>query len=248
MRGFFAALQFLTVFPLPGSLAPDEEALKKAPPFFPLIGLLAGIVVASIDWSLESLFPVPVRSVLTVILFIAFSGALHTDGLADTADGLFSSRPRERMLEIMRDSRTGPMGVVAIVLVVALKIAVIASLPSSTRFWSLIMIPVAGRSALIVVMATLPYARPEGLVAIFRLARPRLFLCGTFLFLGATGWLAGGKAGVAVGVFSFCFTLLFTVYLRRKIGGFTGDTLGAASELTELVPPLAVLALLGGLS
>lgn len=248
MRGFFAALQFLTVFPLPGGFAPGEEELKKAPPFFPLIGLLVGIAVASIDWSLGSLFPVAVRSVLAVILLIAFSGALHTDGLADTADGLLSARPRERMLEIMRDSRTGPMGVVAIVLVAALKIAAIASLPASARFWTLLMIPVAGRSALIVVMATLSYARPEGLVAIFRLARPRLLLFWTLFFLAAAGWFAAGKVGVAAGAFSFLFTLLFTVYLRRKIGGFTGDTLGAACELTELVPPLAVLALLGRLS
>lgn len=248
MRGFFAALQFLTVFSLPGGFSSSEEALKKAPPFFPLVGLLVGVVVASIDWSLGSLFPVLVRSVLAVILLIAFSGALHTDGLADTADGLLSSRPRERMLEIMRDSRTGPMGVVAIVLVVALKIAAIASLPASARFWTLLLIPVAGRSALIVVMATLSYARPEGLVAIFRLARPRLLLSGTFLFLAVVGWGAAGKTGLAAGVFSFLFTLLFTIYLRRKIGGFTGDTLGAACELTELIPPLAALALLGRLS
>lgn len=247
MRGFFAALQFLTVLPLPRLLAPDEAALKKAPPFFPLVGLLVGLMVAWIDRTLGSLFPVAIGSVIAVILLVAFSGALHTDGLADTADGLLSSRPREKMLEIMRDSRTGPMGVVAIVSVVALKIAAIASLPSPARFWSLVMMPVAGRSALVIVMALLPYARPEGLVGIFRLARPRLMLFWTLFFLLTAGGVTGGKTGVIAGALSFAFVLLFTVYLRRKLGGFTGDTLGAASEMTELVVPLVVTALLGGI-
>ncbi len=247
MRGFFAALQFLTLFPLPRRLAPDEGALKKAPPFFPLIGLFVGILVASLDWSLGLLFPIALRSVLAAIALIAFSGALHTDGLADTADGLLSSRPRERMLEIMRDSRTGPMGAVAIVSVVTLKIAAIASLPAAARFWTLTMMPIAGRCALLIVMAVLPYARPEGLVGIFQLRRPFLTLLWALAFLLSAGG-GGGIAGVTAGGLSFLFVLLFSVYLRRKIGGYTGDTLGAACELTELVPPLVVTALWGGIS
>ncbi|MCK9364925.1 MAG: adenosylcobinamide-GDP ribazoletransferase [Syntrophales bacterium] len=247
MRGFFAALQFLTIFSLPRGLAPDKEALQKAPPFFPLIGLLVGFLVSTIDWGLGFIFPVPVRSVLATILLIAFSGALHTDGLADTADGLLSSRPRERMLEIMRDSRTGPMGAVAIVCVVSLKIAAIASLPSPARFWALLLMPVAGRCALLIVMAVLPYARPEGLVGVFRLNRPALFLFWALIFLLATGGLAGGLAGVIAAASSFLFVLLFTIYLRRKLGGYTGDTLGAACELTELIPPLVALAWMGSL-
>ena len=86
---------------------------------------------------------------LPVVLLIAVSGGLHIDGLADTADGFFSSRPRERILEIMRDSRTGPMGVAAIVCEVALKIALIASLSGPSRAWVLLLTPVAGRSALL---------------------------------------------------------------------------------------------------
>jgi adenosylcobinamide-GDP ribazoletransferase len=248
MKGFFAALQFLTVFPLPRGLAPDKEALKKAPPFFPVVGLLAGLLVASIDRLLGIMLPTAVVSVIATILLMAFSGALHTDGLADTADGLFSSRPRERMLEIMRDSRTGPMGVVAIVSVVALKIAAIATLPATARFWTLAMMPIAGRSALLVVMATLPYARQEGLVAIFHLRRPAFAIAWALTFLLTAGWAGGGMHGVIAGASSFIFVLLFTFYLRRKLGGFTGDTLGAACELTELVPPLVILALLGGVS
>jgi adenosylcobinamide-GDP ribazoletransferase len=247
MKGFFAALQFLTILPLPRGLASDEAALKKAPAFFPLVGLLVGVLVAAIDWGLGFVFPVGVRSVVATILLIAFSGALHTDGLADTADGLLSSRPRERILEIMRDSRTGPMGVVAIVCVVSLKMAAVASLPSPARFWTLTMMPVAGRSALLFVMATLPYARPDGLVGIFQLHRPALFLIGALVFLLAAGYVAGGITGAAAGAAAFLFVLIFSVYLRKKIGGYTGDTLGAACEMTEIIPPLVAIALTGGL-
>ena len=133
MKRFLAAIQFLTILPLPGAWHPDERALGGSLPFFPVVGLGIGAAVALSDWGLGRLFPVGVTSVLAVILLIAASGGLHIDGLADTADGFFSSRPRERILEIMRDSRTGPMGVAAIVCVVALKIALIASVAGPWR-------------------------------------------------------------------------------------------------------------------
>jgi adenosylcobinamide-GDP ribazoletransferase len=246
MKRFLAALQFLTILPLPRGLTPDERALGGSLPFFPVIGLGIGATIALIDWGLGFLFPVGVTSVFAVILLIAFSGGLHTDGLADTADGFFSSRPRERILEIMRDSRTGPMGVAAIVCVVALKIALVASVSGPSRAWVLLLTPVAGRSALLVQLALLRYARPEGLVGLFHLNRCRDHAFWALAFLVAAGGLAGGFPGLIAGVGSFLFALLFTVYIRRRIGGLTGDTLGASCELTELVPALIASAWLYG--
>jgi adenosylcobinamide-GDP ribazoletransferase len=246
MMGFFAALQFLTIFRLPSRLAPNGEALLRAPLFFPVVGLLIGALVAAIDWGMGFIFPALIRSVFSVILLIALSGALHADGLADTADGLLSSRPRERMLEIMRDSRVGPMGVVALVSVICLKIAALASVDQSVRFWVLVLMPVAGRSALLIVMAVLPYARPEGLAGAFQLRSPVFFILWAMGLLLLVGCIAGGIEGASAAVASCVFVLLFTVYLRRKIGGYTGDTLGAACELTELIPPLVACAWIGG--
>ena len=114
MKRFLAALQFLTIVPLPGRWHPDERALGGALPFFPVVGLLTGAAVALSDWGLGHLLPVGVTSVLAVVLMIAISGALHIDGLADTADGFFSSRPRERILAIMGGSRPGPLGGLAL--------------------------------------------------------------------------------------------------------------------------------------
>lgn len=246
MKRFLAALQFLTILPLPRSFTFGEQVLGKSVPFFPVVGLGIGIAVALTDRGLELLFPAGVTSVFAVILLIAVSGGLHTDGLADTADGLFSSRPRERILEIMRDSRTGPMGVAAIVCVVALKIALIASIPGPSRIWVLLLTPVAGRSALLVQMALLPYARPEGLVGLFHRNRSRSHALWALIFLITAGAVMGGVPGLIAGAGSFLFALLFSAYIRRRIGGLTGDTLGASCELTEILPALVASAWIFG--
>jgi adenosylcobinamide-GDP ribazoletransferase len=246
MKRFLAAVQFLTILPLPRDLTPDERALGGSLPFFPVVGLGIGAAVALIDWGLGFLFPVGVTSVLAVILLIAASGGLHTDGLADTADGFFSSRPQERILEIMRDSRTGPMGVAAIVGTIALKIALVASVADPARVWVLLLMPVAGRCALLIHMAFLPYARPEGLVEVFHRNRSRGHALWALTFLIAAGGLSGGVPGLIAGGASFLFALLFTAYVRRQIGGLTGDTLGAACELTELAPAFIASAWISG--
>ncbi|MCE5263599.1 MAG: adenosylcobinamide-GDP ribazoletransferase [Deltaproteobacteria bacterium] len=246
MKRFFAAIQFLTILPLPRGFSPDERALGGALPFFPVVGLGIGAAIAVIDWGAGLLLPATVTSVLSVILLIAASGGLHIDGLADTADGFFSARPRERILEIMRDSRTGPMGVAAIVCVVALKIALITSVAAPDRAWVLLLTPIAGRSALLIQMALLPYARPEGLARIFHQNRSPFHLLWAAAFPVAMGIIGGGLAGLAAGVASLLFALLFTAYVRRKIGGLTGDTLGAGCEWTELAPALVASAWVHG--
>lgn len=247
MKRFLAALQFLTVVPLPAGASPDERALGGSLPFFPVVGLLIGGAAAAADLGLGLLFPTAVASVLTAILLIAASGALHIDGLADTADGLLSSRPRERMLAIMKDSRTGPMGVVAIVCVVALKVALLASVAGPWRFWVVLMLPLAGRCTLLLHLALLPYARPEGgLAAVFlRYRSPRHALWAA-AFMMAAGLVCGALPGLVAAAASLAAATLLAAYFRRRLGGLTGDTLGAACELTELVPALIAAAWLHG--
>ena len=178
---------------------------------------------------------------------IAVSGGLHIDGLADTADGFFSARPRDGILAIMKDSRTGPMGVAAVVCVVALKIAVITSVAGPWRWWVLLLTPLAGRCALIVHIALLPYVRPEGgLAGIFHRNRSRGHALWALVALLAAGSLAGGLPGLIAGAAAFLAALLLAAYIYRRIGGLTGDTLGAACELTELCPALAAAAILSG--
>ena len=188
-----------------------------------------------------------------VLLLAGFSGCLHLDGLSDTADGLLSSRPRGQMLEIMHDSHAGAMGIMALVFALLAKFAALASLPAALLAPAVLLMPLAGRCAIVVHMALLPYARPSGLGAVFYRrpgvpsARPRW----------AAVWAAGVLAAVGVGilgwrglvVWAVCLAAIavFSAYTYRKIGGATGDTFGAVCEIMEAVPAI-ILAIvpLGG--
>ena len=241
MKPLLAAIRFLTVLPVPGTWGTDEVSLRRSVPCFPVVGLLIGGVAAGGAIGLcRVLPPLPTGVVLTILLAGA-SGALHLDGLADTADGLLSARPRDRMLEIMRDSHVGVMGVVAVVCVLGLKLATLGSLCADYLWRAALLTPLAGRTALVVGMALLPYARPDGgLGTVFFARRPRIAAVWAMLVLGAAGWGVAGPAGVAAAGASLIVAALLSGYVYRRIGGATGDTLGATCEIVELVPALTL--------
>lgn len=247
MKALLAAISFLTIIPAPCSGRIGERDIEESLPFFPVVGLLIGILVATGDLFISSLLPALPASVLTVLLLLVITGGLHMDGLADTADGIFSVRVRERMLEIMRDSRIGAMGVMAIVFVLALKIAALTSLPVPERSAAIILMPLGGRLAMLFMLTALPYARRDGGLATLFLRRRSwwhplwggIFLAATAWLLSAAGWSATLWAGLAVVLTGFFAVLLVSWYIYRKLGGFTGDTLGAAAEITETLMALA---------
>lgn len=232
IRNFLAALQFLTLFPLSSdySLTADR---RSASAYFPLIGLLIGLLLAGLDRLLGWIFPELLRSAcLTVTLFI-LTGGLHLDGLADCADGFMSGRSKDDVLKIMKDPRSGPMGVAAVAGVLILKVAGLASLPVAQRWMGIVIFPLAGRSALTLLMGFLPYARNEGAALLFA-DRPRPWLAvfsGTILL--AAGFMGGKSCGLWVAAFALVPCLFLGWLSRKKIGGYTGDVLGAACELTE---------------
>ncbi|MEA3544090.1 MAG: adenosylcobinamide-GDP ribazoletransferase [Thermodesulfobacteriota bacterium] len=244
LKPFFSALRFLTILPIPESWCGDETSFHKSPDWYPLVGLLIGLLMVVADFFLCWLLPMPVASVLLLLAMIAISGALHLDGLADSADAFFSSRGRERMLEIMKDSSAGPMGVTALVFVLLLKLMLLLALPSAWRWQIILLMPVAGRCVLPVISSWLPYARSNGTAAFTRsqfrgmrlLIALSVLLIPSFVLLG---WLAGSFITVVVCICGW----LLSRYSQRKIGGFTGDTLGATCELVELLPALCVVIL-----
>lgn len=239
-----AAIQFLTVIPFPKSFAGGEKELEKCVPYFPVIGLLIGIIVAAFDHGISFVVPPLPASVITVIAMTCISGGLHMDGLADTADGFFSARPRDRILTIMRDSRTGVMGVIAVVFVIILKVSLLISLSPSYRFGVILLMPLAGRCSLVIMMRILPYVRHEGgLATAFSKGRSWLNVLWSSAFLLAAGWIAGQWLGLVACVLSLFAAAVFLVYCFRKIGGYTGDTLGAVCEITETIPALAAIAM-----
>ena len=250
MKSLFAALQFLTVIPLPGAKGIGEKEIAGSLPFFPVVGLVIGLAAAAGDFFFAALFPPGVAAVLTVLLLVLITGGLHLDGLADTADGIFSVRDRERMLAIMRDSRIGTMGVLAVVFVIALKIAALAPLTHVQRLGILLLMPVAGRTAMLLMLTALPYARKEGgLASLFIRRRSWLHPAFALIFLVLSGWIlaAGGwlptpETGLIMILSGVVAAALVTAWVYRKLGGYTGDTVGAAAEITETAVALAGLA------
>ncbi len=243
MKSVLAAIRFLTILPVPSRAGEEEKHLSRSVPFFPVVGLLIGLVAATFDSALIRIFPSILSSMLVVIALIAASGGLHLDGLADTADGFFSSRPREQVLEIMRDSRSGPMGVTAIVCLIGLKTAAVTSIGPDLRWGAILMMPLAGRCTLAVLLTLLPYARPEGgLAAVFQQSRSVFNVFWAAGMLACVGWLVAGSTGFVMAAISLAGTLALAAYTYLRIGGLTGDTLGAGCEIVEVLPALAAAA------
>jgi adenosylcobinamide-GDP ribazoletransferase len=158
LRGLISAIQFITSIPLGRTAIFEPRAMV---PFFPVVGLILGMVVAVFDFVALYFWPVYVVAVLDVVLLVVLTGALHIDGLGDTADGLYGRRPREQALKIMKDSRIGAMGLVAVICVLAVKWAGLASL-GPHRSLLIIIIPAFARSGMIFGMYFLEYGRPDG--------------------------------------------------------------------------------------
>lgn len=193
-----AAFQFLTRLPVPVQIEYTEEVFRRSAVFYPLVGGVLGVLLAAAGHLLPQLLPLAPAAVLLAGLWVALTGALHLDGLMDTADGVLSHRSRERMLEIMKDSRVGAMGVIVCVLHLLLKGALLFSLLGGQRdraLWLLPLVPLWSRWLMTVAIAGWPYARQgEGLGTFFRGVGFRHVACGAAmaLLLSAGCWLGYG--------------------------------------------------------
>lgn len=237
---FCTALRFLTLVPISWRAEEDSHHFAEALVFFPAVGALIGAGGALLAALLLAFFPQPVAVVASLVYLAFVSSCLHLDGLSDSADGLLSSRPREQSLLIMRDSRAGAMGVVTVVCVVLAKYAALSAMPPKLFCLALLFMPLAGRCAILLSMARLPYARKEGgLGALFYSSYSKnaaflaLLALVVVLAVLAPGRLLPVVAGVLVA------NVLFNRWCRARLGGATGDTLGAVCELSEAVTAIA---------
>jgi adenosylcobinamide-GDP ribazoletransferase len=229
VKHFLSAVKFITV--LPGGRGGEFKPARMIP-YFPLVGLLLGVLAAGFDWAAAHLWQRPLVSLLDVVLLVILTGAFHIDGLGDTADGLFSHRSRERVLEIMKDSRIGAMGLVAVAATLAIKCGALAELEHQ-RSWLIFLIPGYSRAGILFAMRRLPYGRPGGGTgkAFFeRRLKWNAFwglapLIGISLILGSSALLLNLGWGLCVAAMIW--------FYRRRIGCVTGDMLGAMVETTE---------------
>ncbi|WP_316346793.1 adenosylcobinamide-GDP ribazoletransferase [Desulfuromonas acetoxidans] len=251
LQPFFSALSFLTIVRVPPTWCGDKTALSRSLNWYAVVGLLIGAVMALLDHLLCATMPgTLLPSALLVVALIAVSGGLHIDGVADSADAFMSSRDRDTMLTIMKDSRVGAMGALTLTGLLLIKFAALASLASEARWPVILLTPLAGRVALVLPLVSLPYARPGGLATLsHQQAEPRHAWLAVSLLLVTALMVLQGR-GLIIAALVLLATLLFSRYCRGKIGGFTGDTLGATCELAELVTLIAAVLVLphGGLS
>lgn len=241
MLGLLVAARYLTIVPLPGRAPVGLDALGRAAPWFPLVGFAIGAVLALVDGLAARLFPSLLAALLVVTAWKLLTGGIHLDGLADCLDGLVGHDPAHR-LAIMRDSRIGTFGAVGLILMLFLEIAALAELPSAARWRALLLAPMIGRVAPPVLARLFAAARPDGHGAAFRrglgpVAAPVavvLAALASMVALGALGIVAvAAGLGAAVGM---------TAFVARRLGGITGDVLGASVETAELVVLLTVSA------
>ena len=238
MRRFLAAVRFLTILPVPGRWGTSEADLAGSVPLFPLVGLLLGAMAGAVGFGVSLVAPPLVSAALVVVVLLGLSGGLHLDGLSDTADGFLSSRPREQVLEIMRDSHVGAMGVIAIASTLLVKFTAFASVPRASLWAAALLTPLAGRTAMVIQMAAIPYVRASGLGSVFASKRSGPAAVLSVVVLAATCVLLFRVKGLIVAAGCVVVAIAFAGWCRRKIGGATGDTYGAASELVEVVPAL----------
>lgn len=243
MSSLRAALTFLTRVPL-GARLESPAALAASLPWFPLVGAAIGLVTAAVYAGASRLWPASVSAVLAVIAATLLTGGFHEDGLADTADAFGGSFDRERALEIFKDPRHGSYGVLALVLSVALRVFVIASLAPRE---ALFVLPAAHALSRGVALQLLGVLRPAttGLGSSYAAEAGRGVVLGALgvsvaIAAAATGLLAAPLALVAMVPVALVGWLA-----RRKIGGVNGDVLGAAQQVSELVVLLTAVAAIG---
>ena len=232
------ALSFLTRLPV-GQIESDNylQALGRQAPLFPLAGLLVGAVTLAADAAAGLLFGPAVRAAAVIAAGVWVTGALHLDGLMDTADGIGSHRSRERMLEIMRDSRVGAMGAITGALSLLLRFALLLELTGPLRWQALLLAPALGRMAIALAAGCFPAARSpgSGLGASFAASvgrwRGAAALAPGLLAAAALGGQGGGHTAAALAA---AIALLGGRTLTARLGGLTGDTYGALNEAAEL--------------
>lgn len=253
LRIFFMALQFLTRLPVPRWVGHEPELFQRAVRHFPLVGALIGAIGGAVALGALRLWPATVAATLALAATVWLTAAFHEDGLADTFDALLGAAPREKALAIMKDSRIGSYGAAALSLLLLLRVWLLAELLARAALpaaAALVAAHAAGRAGAVVLLRALPYAGDVGQ------AKAPSLTGDTSAFDAAWAALTGALVlGVAAamqpsGVQAFIGTvgalaalvLLLRRWLRRRLGGYTGDTLGAAEQMGEAAVLLAFVA------
>jgi adenosylcobinamide-GDP ribazoletransferase len=238
--GFLIALQFLTRIPVTINTTLEENVLARSMIYYPLVGLFIGGLTALVQLLFSFVFSAPVADLAAIVFLVSITGNLHLDGLMDTADGLLSGKPREEALRIMRDSRVGSHGVIVGFLILLAKYVLLTQIPSSGKPLALLLMPLFGRWSLVYAAALFPYLRKgQGAGSFTQNVGKRELLLASAITFGVYALvpilLLPPTKNLLLPPAILAGTAAFGSYIYKKLGGMTGDTMGAMNEFTEVL-------------
>ncbi|HAJ56243.1 MAG TPA: adenosylcobinamide-GDP ribazoletransferase [Candidatus Omnitrophica bacterium] len=231
MNKLLLALQFLSIIPIRiKSIQPKE--INRCLIYFPVVGLLIGLLLAGINQLLSG-FSGTASAVFLIVSLAILTGGMHLDGLADTFDAIAGGKNKDEILRIMKDPYVGTMGLLSIVCILMLKIALLADIAAQHRASSLVLMCVVSRWAMVFAIFKFTYARTEGKAKVFfEEKNTGLFVLATLITLSIST-LSGITTGLTIFAMALATAYLTGIFISKKIGGITGDNLGAINELTE---------------
>lgn len=242
--------QFFTRIPIPVAVDEPEEKMRSGIRFFSLFGLMIGLLEAIVYWPLQYLLSPSIAWIVILFFDVMLTGGFHLDALSDMADGLFSSRKREHMLEIMKDSRVGSNGVLAIVfyylMLVFSFLVLLPSLSIQLQAVIVLLLNLVGKNGISLLFYQMQYAgnNPHGLGTTFlNVKNQNVIICQLISF--CTLLLFLGRIGIVCFVTNILAALLYRKLVLSKVGGFNGDTLGACSPISQEVFLLTLILMRG---
>ena len=231
---FLAALSFLTVIPLPRRREVSPEQVGKSLVYFPVVGIIIGLILAGLYWLLRLILPSAVVSGLLLIFLVVLTGGLHLDGFVDTCDAIAGHKTPEARRQIMRDSRAGALGMVGVCCLLIVKYVSLNSVPESLMMATLGLMPVVSRWVMVYAIFAHPYARSSGLGKVFKeMASRRRFVVATLIAVAVAIALAR-LPGLIIMLGVWVIAAAMAAYLKGKFSGLTGDTYGAMNEVAEV--------------
>lgn len=235
MRPFFIALAFLTLLPSPKYKDFDGNELGRAMAAFPLVGLLLGGLLYFLNGLLSPNLPEGLTNIILIATLVLLTGGIHLDGLMDTADGFGGGRDRAKVLEIMRDSRSGSFAVLTVIFLVMIKWEALNSLSPASKGTALLLMPVAARWGQVFVTSISPSARSDGFGQHVVEGLDRRAPLVAFLSALVIALLFAGGAGLMLVALVSLISYLWSRFFIYYIGGITGDIIGALSEVLEVL-------------
>lgn len=232
MRKLLIAISFFTRFPI-NIPDVDENEFYESMIMMPIVGLIVGIILGACAWGLSYINLPQVSAIVLIIVYIAVTGGLHFDGVADTVDGIFSARDHKRMMEIMKDSRLGSFGAIGLILLFLTLYSAYGGLVSN-HWQYFVVIPLVGRTCAIESCCFTHYANGGGGLGrrIIEITKPWHVVIYAALAC-ACAWLLTGWTGMTAVIVTLIVNLFMMHGLTKKIGGFTGDTIGLTIEVNQ---------------